>query len=147
MRILIALLLMTGVAFAKDGLAGTYDLLLSDDVGWHSNLLTISSSSDDALKGTVSIDWGLGPQARAPGPDEKVHVVPFTAKRDRSGAYRFSVQVGKETPTRYGFELYVIKREATWLAGSVTVQRVLKKGEPQVAGPFRQGVLALLHND
>jgi len=145
--ILIALILMTGAAFASNELAGTYDLLLSDDPGWHGNLLTVTSSSDDVLKGTVSIDWGLGPQARAPQPDERVHVLPFTARRDKSGAYRFTVEVGKQAPTRYDFEIYVLRREATWLAGTVTLQRVVEKGDPQVAGPFRQGVLALLHQD
>jgi len=132
--------LLAGAALADQPLKGAYVLQFGEDVGWHSNTLMISGTDNGVVRGTVGIDWNLGPEARAPKPDEKLHNLPFEGRWSKSGAIHFTVTVGGQTS--YAFELFPMHGRFEGFVGVVTVDTTVKDGL-QRAGPARMGVVAL----
>ena len=116
----------------KSPLAGAYDLRLDHDTSWHRGTLELA---DDGAHGTVVIDLGLGPEGRAPTPDEKAWRLPFTTVATKSGALRFEVVVGAAPAQRWSFELFDMGDDGT-MVGVVEITAV--KGQ---ATSGRRGVL------
>lgn len=145
MRTLTATLLcvfaLYAAAWARTDLNGTYSVVMTDDASYHHNAFTITSSDDTSAKGTVTIDWSLGPQAKAPNADEKVWTVPFEAKWAKDGGLHFQVVVGKITPTHYQFEIFPTDGPKPSLVGVCTVSRAPSR-DIQAAGPWKHGVIA-----
>lgn len=126
----------TTAASMADEWTGVYALQFSQDAGWHHNALVVSKEEGGTVRGTVSIDWGIGPEARSPNADERVHEVPFVAKHVQGlGELRFKVTVGKLHPTTYDFDLFPVVPSPGTLVGVVTETR---SGQPN----RRLGVLA-----
>jgi len=88
---------------------GRYALSLDSDAGWHRNILEIGALEGGAVSGLVSIDLGIGPEGRAPTPDEKVHTLSFRTTHDSAEPYRlrFSVTVGQMSAALYTFDLHL----------------------------------------
>ena len=81
---------------------GQFLLTLETDAPWHRNTLTLDAA---ARSGVVVIDRGIGPEGRAPSPDEILHEVPFVAE-DAAQHLVFSVTIGTLNRTAYRFELW-----------------------------------------
>lgn len=92
-----------------EALRGRHSLRLASDASWHRHSLEVLSVAPGAIDGVVSIDQGIGPQGRAPTPDEKLHTVRFRATRDAEapGRLRFSLIVGELDPAVYTFNLHL----------------------------------------
>jgi len=123
------------------GCEGEYDLHFSQDRGWHRNQIIIESVDAEAVKGRVVIDLGIGPEARAPMPDERAWTLPFTAKRSaKSERLAFSVTVGERSPVEYSFTLFFIDSAPGYLAGTVALRTSTAPGAE--AAPRVMGALA-----
>lgn len=112
------LLLASVTCFAQDppiNWAGRYKLWISGDAEWHQNALEVSALNGDDLEGTLEVDLGLGPEGRAPEPDEILHKLPFKAHRAAEGQpYVAEILVGTVQPKVYRFELYPIEPGKSW---------------------------------
>lgn len=139
MLTLLLLLLLSATAQAAPDLVGSYTLVMTEDAAWHRNVLVIDSADSSGVHGKVTLDWGLGPEARAPKPDERTHEVPFVGRWSKSGGLHFEVEVGHDEPVLYTFELYPVQRGGAALVGVVTVAP--QRGEIS-AGPWKRGVWA-----
>lgn len=137
--LLLVLLSSTAVARAQGDLVGNYTLVMTEDAAWHRHVLVIESADSSGAKGVLKLDRGLGPEARAPLPDERVHELPFTGRWSKSGGLHFEVVVGQEQPLHYSFELYPVRRGTAALVGVVTVSAETRE---ITAGPVRHGVWA-----
>jgi hypothetical protein len=115
------------------GYEGEYTLHFSQDRGWHRNGIIIESVDSEQVTGKVIIDLNIGPQARAPMPDERAWTMPFAAKRHaNTDRIAFSVTVGEIEPVEYSFTLFFIDSPPGYMAGTVALrpQRALKDGNP-----------------
>ena len=120
--------------------AGRYEMNLSSDAGWHHNLLEIDRVDRKTILGSVSIDLSIGPEGRAPTPDEKVHKVAFHAVVDPDpNRLHFSLIVGKVSPFRYTFDLYLCPQAGTERCGKQ--QRPCLTGEVVVESEFKEKVV------
>ena len=100
---------------------GRYKLWLSGDPEWHQCAWEISAFTDEEMEGTAEVDLGLGPEAREPNPDEKLHKVPFKARRSADQkAYVAEVLIGSVQPRVYRFECYPIEAGKSF-SGIVTI--------------------------
>ena len=135
----LVVLLLTGTALADGPLVGRYALFLSDDRPYHHNALAVDSAKAGVVKGTLTLDLGLGMEDRVPTPDERIHRVPFEGRMSKSGALVFEVKVGSFPGARYQFELYPTRASVPALVGVVTVQP-LQSG--LTTGPWKRGVWA-----
>lgn len=131
------ILLIPAGAFADDGpepteapvWTGRYKMWLANDAAWHQDALELGNVTTEELDGTVEIDLGLGPESRPPEADEKLHKIPFKARRSgASEPYVAEVLVGAVQPRVYRFELYPIEPGKSFV-GILTM------------GPKRTGVL------
>jgi hypothetical protein len=121
-------------AVAQD-LTGDYDLSLSADHGHERHSLTLRSTAGGKVSGVVRIDRGLGPEARVPSPDEKLHSIEFTGTwPDPRDAITFAVAAGSMRALRYEFRLYPIRTATIALAGVVTVRPAGMEGPVGVTG-------------
>lgn len=136
---LLLLLLLAAHAQAASDLIGTYTLVMTEDAAWHRNVLVLDSVDGNEVRGKLKLDWGLGPEARAPKPDERTHEVPFEGRMSKSGGLHFEVEVGQEERVLYTFELYPVERGGQALVGVVTVAP--QRAEIS-AGPWKRGVWA-----
>lgn len=137
--LLLVVLASTAAVRAQGDLAGDYTLVMTEDAAWHRHVLVLESVDDRGVKGTLKLDCGLGPEARAPLPHERVHTLPFEGRWSKSGGLHFEVVVPGEQPLRYAFELYPVRRGTAALVGVVTVTAETAEIS---AGPVRHGVWA-----
>ena len=85
---------------------GQWAMAFDDDPGWHHHALELTSVVDGQLVGAVVVDRSLGPEARAPGPDEATHRVALRVGTEGDGRrLRATVPVGTFAPVDYTFDL------------------------------------------
>ena len=85
-----------------DASSEVYPLLIAGMPSWQRNTITIGSRSQSSVSGYIELDRGIGPIAREPSPDERVHRKQFRAQISHS-RFEFSVQVGAFSPLEYRF--------------------------------------------
>lgn len=116
-RFCLLLLLVTFTTASADHL-GSYELVIGGTSAWQHHGLTLTRFGDP-MEGEVSIDLGLGPQARAPQPHEKVHQKKFRAGYEGEDI-SFEVKVADRS---YTFVLYPLEHKGEYcLVGTVTIK-------------------------
>lgn len=96
---------------------GEYELIMSGVPAWQHNGLVIRTFGDP-VSGDLHLDLGLGPEARAPKPEEKLHIKSFRAGYEGEDI-SFKVEVGEKA---YSFRLFPLSDDGQpLLAGTVTV--------------------------
>lgn len=114
--------------------AGTYPLDLPNTPKWQHNTLILTDITPDLAKGVLNIDLNIGPEAREPTPDERLHALPFEAKRVEGSAatYTFEVTVGSVTPQPYQVSFSLCPSLDPVCAGDLS-------GAPWITGTARIG--------
>jgi len=120
-------------AFAAN--KGFYEMAFEPDAGWHQHAISIDDVAPGHIRGRVVVDQGIGPQGRAPKPDEKQFLLAWQAEPDDDPRrLRFAVGVGDFQPTRYAFDLFLCEGDAMTRCEAVdghdvTLQGTVRTGE------------------
>ena len=118
MRYLLCFICLLGApALAESPYVGSYQLEIGGSSGWHKHVLALERFGDPMV-GSVTLDQGLGPQARTPQPHERAFVKRFKAAYEGE-SFEFSVTTGAAYQTRYEFELFPLAEGR--LVGTVTI--------------------------
>ncbi len=85
-------------------LPGYYTLRFDPGEAYHAHDLEIDEAGD-TVRGRVTIDRGIGPQGRMPGPDDDAHLLAFETAPQADGSLDFEVSCGIFKPVSYRFSL------------------------------------------
>ncbi len=131
--------LLSAAAIADTAQKGSYVLRIEGLSRYGTDFIRILDAGEREVAGEVGIDWGIGPQARAPQEWEKLYREPFKAKIINEGrAFRFIVTIAGRR--RYDFTLFPARdrRYRPVLVGTVTITSKNKKEG------FRDGTYGVL---
>ncbi len=117
----------SGGKLEEDKLIGIFALVIEND-SYHGygNYLEITALGKDSIKGKIGIDWGLGPEGRAPLAWETMYESEFDAKLSgRTFSFDAETAVSFERfATVYGFTLTIAKKQNGYVFdGTVSIRK------------------------
>lgn len=71
---------------------GSYTLCIEQQVSYHRHALLVKNITRSRMRGTLVLDYGIGPQARQPLPGERRHKLPLGCAI-KNNRFRFTVAV------------------------------------------------------
>lgn len=128
---LLAILFTTLSAYSfYDSYIGKYQLYFPYQSSWNHHTMNIDSIEGTKIRGRLSLDFGMGNEAREPKSWEKIHNIPFEGRyNSKTQGVKFAVYVELPDRVHYAFQGHLMKaRGKRYLSGSYYIHKIKQGG-------------------